>query len=272
MSIVAFWALPVSFGLIRNIVCGSGFGGQVNLAFFQAVRAGLVKSTSPDGTYNGAAKEGRDHAVRQLIADAIAPEGVLDIFDAAGLPKPDISILADGFLQGVEQMPQKHLAAELLRKLLNDEIKARARRNLVQSRAFSERLENTIRRYKARTIEAAQVIMELIKLAKEIREADARGEKLGLSTEEKAFYDALAENESAREVLGDKELTVIAREVLNIVRKNVSIDWTVRENVKANLRRLVKRALINHGYPPDMQKAATLLVLEQAELFAWEIS
>jgi type I restriction enzyme R subunit len=241
-----------------------------DLGFFQAVRAGIIKTTRAEDVFGGDGD--LDHAIRQIVTEAVTPEGVMDIFQAAGLPKPDISILSENFLQGVKSMPQKHLAMELLQKLLNDEIKARARRNLVQSRSFAEMLESTIRRYQARTIEAAQVIIELIALAKEIKEADKRGEELGLSEEEKAFYDALAANESAREVMGDEQLSVIAREVLNIVRNNVTIDWTVRESVRANLRRLVKRVLRKSGYPPDMQEAATLTVIKQAELWAegWE--
>jgi type I restriction enzyme R subunit len=237
-----------------------------DLGFFQAVRAGIIKTTRAQEVFGG--NGDLDHAIRQIVTEAVTPEGVMDIFQAAGLPKPDISILSENFLQGVKNMPQKHLAVELLQKLLNDEIKARARRNLVQSRSFAEMLESTIRRYQARTIEAAQVIIELIALAKEIKEADKRGEELGLSEEEKAFYDALAANESAREVMGDEKLSVIAREVLNIVRNNVTIDWTVRESVRANLRRLVKRVLRKYGYPPDMQEAATLTVIKQAELWA----
>jgi len=238
-----------------------------DLAFFQTVRAMLIKHT---GNGNGAtmADEARDLAVRQMIASAVTPQGVMDIFEAAGLPKPDISILSDAFLMGLQNLPQTNLAAEMLRKLLNDELKTRQKINLIQSRMFADKLEETIHRYQARTIEAAQVIIELIALAKEIRQADKRGEDLNLTNEELAFYDALATNESARQVMSDESLSIIAREVLRIVHENTTIDWTLKESVRANLRRLVKRVLRKYGYPPDLQEAATHMVLEQAELLA----
>jgi type I restriction enzyme R subunit len=240
---------------------------QDEVGFFQAVRAAFVKTTKHREERTG---EDLDHAVRQIISKAIAPEGVVDIFAAAGLDRPDISILSDEFLEGVKELPQKNLAVELLQRLLNDEIKTRLKTNLVRSRSFSERLEEALRRYQNRTIEATEVIMALIQLAKEMREADERGESLGLKPEEIAFYDALATNESAIEVLGDEKLAIIAREVLRIVRDNATIDWTVKESVRANLRRLVKRVLRKYGYPPDMQEIATQTVLQQAELMAGE--
>jgi type I restriction enzyme R subunit len=242
-----------------------------DLAFYQAVKSGLVKTTvhQDDETKTD---EDIDHAVRQIVAGAVAPEGVIDIFETVGIPKPDLSILSEEFLQGIKNMPQKNLAIEVLRKLLMDEIKTRARTNLVQSRKFSEMLERTIIRYQNRTIEAVQVVMELIALANDIKTADKRGEHLGLTTDELAFYDALAENESAREVMGDEQLSIIAREVLTIMRNNVTIDWTVKESVRANLRRLVKRVLRKYGYPPDKREEATRTVLEQAELLALDWS
>jgi len=163
-------------------------------------------------------------------------------------------------------MPQRNLALEVLRKLLNDEIRIRSVRNLVQARSFSEMLEQTIRKYQSRTIEAAQVITELIELAKEMREAHRRGERLNLSEEELAFYDALETNDSAVKVLGDETLRTIARELVETVKRNITIDWTVRESVRAKLRTLVKRILRKYGYPPDRQERATRTVLEQAEL------
>lgn len=238
-----------------------------DVGFFQAVKSGLVKTTV-HGDDETKTNEDVDYAVRQIVAGAVTPEGVIDVFRVAGLDKPDLSILSEEFLQGIKNMPQKNLAVEVLRKLLMDEIKTRARTSLVQSRSFAEMLENTIRRYQNRTVEAVGVVLELIALANQIKEADGRGEDLGLSTEELAFYDALADNESAREVMRDEQLSIIAREVLNIVRNNVTIDWTVKESTRANLRRLVKRALRKHGYPPDMQAKATQTVLEQAELIA----
>ena len=200
----------------------------------------------------------------------MAPEGVIDIFAAAGLEKPDISILSDEFLAEVQGMPQRNLAVELLQKLLKSEIVSRRRKNIVQARSFAEMLEHSLRRYQNRAIEAAQVIEELIGLARHLREAHARGEKLGLSEDELAFYDALETNDSAVQVLGDETLHEIARELVETVRGNVTIDWTLRENVRANLRRLVKRILRKHGYPPDKQEKATRTVLEQAEVLSAE--
>ena len=209
-----------------------------------------------------------DQAVRQIISRAVAPEGVIDIFAAAGLEKPDISILSDEFLAEVRGMPQRNLAVELLQKLLKGELAVRRRKNVVQARSFAEMLEQTLRRYQNRAVEAAQVIEELIRLAREMREANARGEQLGLSEDELAFYDALETNDSAVQVLGDETLRDIARELVDTVRGNVTIDWTLRENVRANLRRLVRRILRKHGYPPDKQEKATRTVLEQAEVLS----
>ena len=189
----------------------------------------------------------------------------MDVFAAAGLEKPDLSILSDEFLAEVRDMPQRNLAVELLQKLLKGELAARRRKNVVQARSFAEMLEQTIRRYQSRAVEAAQVIEELIGLAREMRAAAARGEALGLSEDELAFYDALGVNDSAVRVLGDETLRGIARELVETVRGNVTIDWTLRENVRAHLRRLVRRVLRKHGYPPDKQESATRTVLEQAE-------
>ena len=188
--------------------------------------------------------------------------------DAAGLEKPDISVLSDEFLAEVRDMPQRNLAVELLQKLLKGELAVRRKRNIVQARSFAEMLEYTLRRYQNRAVEAAQVIEELIQLAQELREAGARGEKLGLSEDEIAFYDALETNDSAVQALGDAALRDIARELVKTVRNNVTIGWTLRENVRANLRRLVKRILRKHGYPPDKQERATRTVLEQAEVLS----
>lgn len=240
---------------------------QDEVGFFQAVRAGFIKTTDHREKRT---EDDLDHAVRQIISNAIAPEGVVDIFAAAGLDRPDISILSDEFLEGVKELPQKNLAVDLLQRLLNDEIKTRMKTNLVRSRSFSERLEEALRRYQNRTIEATEVILALIQLAKEMNSADQRGEALGLNHDEIAFYDALSTNQSAVEVLGDEKLAIIAREVLRIVRENATIDWTVKDSVRANLRRLVKRVLRKYGYPPDMQEVATQTVLQQAELMAGE--
>ena len=206
--------------------------------------------------------------MRQIVSRAVAPDGVLDIFAAAGLQKPDVAILSEAFLAEVRSMRQRNLAVELLQKLLKGELATRRRKNVVQARSFAEMLEQTIRRYQNRAVEAAQVIEELIGLAREMREASARGDVLGLSDDELAFYDALGVNDSAVQVLGDKTLRDIARELVETVRSNVTIDWTLRENVRANLRRLVKRVLRTHGYPPDKQESATQTVLEQAEVLS----
>ena len=233
-----------------------------DVGFFQAIRSAIAKNTRVPGK----PEEELDLAVRQIVSRAVSSDEVVDIFSAAGLKKPDISILSDEFLADIQRMPHRNLALEVLQKLLNDEIKTRARKNLVQSRSFAEMLERTIRRYQNRTIEAAQVILELIKLAKEMREAKSRGEGLGLTEEEVAFYDALEVNDSAVKVLGNEVLSTIARELVETVRRNVTIDWTVRESARARLRTMVKRLLRKYGYPPDKQEKATLTVLEQAEL------
>ena len=235
-----------------------------DVAFFQAVQSVLAKRASADAR----PEEELDHAVRQIISRAVASEGVIDIFAAAGLEKPDISILSEEFLAEVRGMPQHNLAVELLQKLLKGEVATRQRKNVVQARSFAQMLEQTLHRYQNRAVEAAQVIEELIQLARELREATARGEKLGLSEDELAFYDALETNDSAVQVLGDETLRAIARELVETVRGNVTIDWTLRENVRANLRRLVKRTLRRHGYPPDKQEKATRTVLEQAEVLS----
>lgn len=237
-----------------------------DVSFFQAVQAVLAKRAPGEAR----PEEELDHAVRQIISRAVTPEGVVDIFGAAGLEKPDISILSEEFLSEVREMPQRNLAVELLQKLLKGELRMRRRKNLVQARSFADLLEQSLRRYQNRAIEAAQVIEELIGLAKQIRDADRRGEELGLSDDELAFYDALETNDSAVKVLGDDTLRDIARELVRSVRANVTIDWTVRENVRAQLRVLVKRILRKYGYPPDKQEKATQTVLEQAAMLSAE--
>ena len=237
-----------------------------DVGFFQAVRAVLAKSEPGERKTD----EELDLAIRQIVSKALVSDDVVDIFAAAGLKKPDISILSDEFLAEVRGMPQRNLAVELLQKLLKGEIKTRSKRNLVQAKSFLDLLEQALRKYQNRAIETAQVIEELIRLAKNMREASARGEKLGLTEDELAFYDALETNDSAVKVLGDETLRGIARELVQTVRANVTIDWTVRENVQAQLRVLVKRILRKHGYPPDKQEKATKTVLEQAELLSEE--
>jgi type I restriction enzyme R subunit len=235
-----------------------------DVGFFQAVRAVLAKGAPGDRKTD----EELDHAIRQIISKAVVSGEVVDIFAAAGLKKPDISILSDEFLAEVRGMPQRNLAVELLQKLLKGEIRTRAKRNVVQARSFAELLEQAVRKYQNRAIETAQVIEELIQLAKDMRRANARGEDLKLNEDELAFYDALEVNDSAVKVLGEPTLIKIARELVETVRKNVTIDWTVRENVRAQLRVIVKRILRKYGYPPDKQEKATQTVLEQAEVLS----
>jgi type I restriction enzyme R subunit len=238
------------------------------VGFFQEVRAVLAKSIG--GGDGKKSPEELELAVRQIVSRAISSDKVIDIFDAAGLKKPDISILSDEFLAEVQHLPQRNLAVELLQKLLNNELKIRSKKYLVQSRSFAEMLEATIRKYQNRTIEAAQVIAELIELAKQMREGQKRGEKLGLSEDEVAFYDALEVNDSAVKELGDPILKKIAQELVARVHQSVTIDWTLRENARAQIRVLVRRILRKYGYPPDKQEKATQTVLEQAELLGAE--
>jgi type I restriction enzyme R subunit len=234
------------------------------VGFFQEVRAVLSKNVN--GGHGQKSAEELDIAIRQIVSRAISSDQVIDIFDAAGLKKPDISILSDEFLADVQHLPQRNLAVELLQKLLNNELKVRSRKYLIQSRSFADMLESTIRRYQNRSIEAAQVIAELIELAKKMREGQQRGEQLGLTDDEVAFYDALEVNDSAVKVLGEPTLKTIARELVSHVRKSVTIDWTLRESAQAQIRVLVRRILRKYGYPPDKQEHATQTVLEQAKL------
>lgn len=234
-----------------------------DVGFFQAVRAALVKSA---GSGKRMSAEETDHAIRQIISRAVASDQVIDIFAAAGLKKPDISILSDEFLAEVKGMPKRNLAVELLRKLLTNEIKLRSRKFLIQSRSFAELLEETLRKYQNRAIETAQVIEELITLAKEIREAGKRGDDLNLTEDEVAFYDALETNDSAVKALGDQNLRFIAQELVKTIRETVTIDWTEKQSVRAKLRVMVKRVLRKYGYPPDKQEKAIKTVLQQAEL------
>lgn len=236
------------------------------VAFYQAVRSGLSKATSPSGK----TKEDLDAAIRQIVSQAIVPDGIVDIYKAAGIKTPDISILSEEFLDEVRGLPHRNLALELLRKLLNDEIKTISHRNLVQSRSFAQMLDQSINKYHNRSIEAAQVIEELIQLAKDMKEAHRRGEDLGMTEDELAFYDALEVNDSAVKVLGDETLQKIAKELVEAVRKNATIDWTVKESARAKLRVIVRRLLRKYGYPPDKQEKATQTVMEQAELLCKE--
>lgn len=235
-----------------------------DVGFFQAVRNVLNKSAGQEAR----PEYELEAAVRQLVSRAVTTDGVVDIFSAAGLKRPDISVLSDEFLEEMRHLPQKNLAVEMLRKLLMNEIKTRSRKNLVASRRFSELLEASLRRYQNRAIQAAQIIEELVALAKDMRAEAAKGAQLNLTDDEVAFYDALETNDSAVKVLGDETLKTIARELVETVRRNTTIDWTVRESVRAHLRVLVKRILRKYGYPPDKQEKATITVLEQAEILS----
>jgi len=239
------------------------------VGFFQAVKARLTKF---EPTLSGKSDAEIETAIRQIVDGAVVSEGIIDVFDAAGIKKPDISILSDEFLEEVRHMERKNIALELLKKILNDEIKSRTRKNFIQSKKLSEMLEGAIRKYQNNLLTSAQVIEELIKIAKEIRQSDKRGESLDLNEDELAFYDALANSESAKDVLGDRQLAIIAMEVLKSVKGNATIDWTLKENVRAKLRRDVKRILNKYGYPPNEQLIATENVLKQAELMANELN
>jgi type I restriction enzyme R subunit len=234
-----------------------------DVAFFQAVRTAINKTTGSTPP-----PDLRDAAIKQILNGAIASAEVIDIFSASGLKRPDISILSEEFMAEVRKIPHRNLAVEMLQKLLHDEIRFKTRRNLVQSKKFSQMLEEAIEKYKRKALTSAEVIEALIQVAKEIREEYKRSEALKLSDDEVAFYDALEVNDSAVKVLGEPTLRAIAIELVDTIRKNVSIDWTSKESVKAKLRLLVKRTLNKHGYPPDKQEKATLMVLQQAETIA----
>ena len=236
--------------------------------FFQTVRAAFLKKAPSEKR----TEEDLESAIRQIVSRAVASEGVVNIFAEAGLRNPDISVLSDDFLSEVREMPHRNLAVELLQKLIRGELSTRRRQNVIQARSFAGMLEDAIRRYQNRTIEAAQVIEELIELAKEMREDFARGQELGLNEDELAFYDALETNDSAVKVLGDDTLRTIAQELVETVRKNAAIDWTVRESVRAGMRNAVRRVLRKYKYPPDKQEKAIETVIEQAELLSEEWS
>jgi len=237
-----------------------------DLAFFKAVRAYIIKLTG-DPAGEG---EDLDLAIQQILSTALVSEEVLDLFQLAGLKKPDISILSDEFLLEVKGMEHKNTATELLRRLLNDEIKTISRKNVIEARSFADMLEKTIKRYHNRNIEAVEVIEELIELAKKMKEAQMRGEELGLTEYELAFYDALGVNESAVQILGDETLRTIAMELVKTIKNNITIDWTLRENVQAKMRVSVKKILRKYGYPPDRQKKAVETVLDQANIICKE--
>jgi len=239
------------------------------ISFFQAVKARLAKF---DSISSGKSDEELETTIRQVIDKALVTEKVIDVFDAAGLKKPDISILSEEFLMELKGMKHKNIALEVLKKLLNDEIKSRAKKNLVQSKTLKEMLENSIRKYHNKILTAAEVIEELINLSKGIVEMDKEPEKMGLTDFEYAFYTAVADNDSAKELMGKEKLRELAVVLTESIRKNATIDWTIKESVKAKLKVSVKRILRRYGYPPDMQKLATDTVLKQAESIAKELA
>ncbi|MDO9097565.1 MAG: type I restriction endonuclease subunit R, partial [Candidatus Methanoperedens sp.] len=239
------------------------------VSFYQAIKSRLVKF---DSTGTGKTDEEIETAIRQVIDQALVTEQVIDIFDAAGIKKPDISILSEEFLLEVQNMEHKNIALEVLKKLLNDEIKARLKKNLVQSRSLMEMLEDSIKKYHNKVITAAEVIKELIELSKEIKKMDKEPQEMGLSDFEYAFYTAIADNDSARELMQKEKLRELAVVLFEKVKQNASIDWTIKESVRAKLKVIIKRTLRQYGYPPDMQALATETVLKQAELIADEIT
>ncbi|MFC1634139.1 type I restriction endonuclease subunit R [Planctomycetota bacterium] len=239
------------------------------VSFFQAVKSRLAKF---DVTGSGKSDEEVETAIRQVIDKALVTEQVIDVFDAAGIKKPDISILSEEFLLEVKNMEHKNIALEVLKKLLDDEIKTRTKKNLIQSKSLMEMLENAIKKYHSKILTAAEVIEELIQLSKEIQKMDKEPQEMGLSDFEYAFYTAIANNDSARELMEKDKLRELAVVLFERVKANASIDWTIKESVKAKLKVIVKRTLRQFGYPPDMQKLATETVLKQAELIAEEIT
>lgn len=264
--------LDMALGLSRAYALASasdeGRAIRDEVGFFQAIRAALAKTTA-----SGKISEAdRNFAVQQLVDRAVASSEIIDILKVAGIEAPDISILSDEFLMEIGKLEKKNLALEALKKLLNGEIISRSKTNLVESKAFSNRLEDAVARYHAGAISAVEMIQQLIELARDVKAARARGEELGLSQEEIAFYDALAENQSALEAMGDEKLRLIAHELLEQLRSNATVDWHKRESTRAKMRVLVKRILKKYGYPPDLSDEAVQTVLAQAEILLKEIS
>jgi type I restriction enzyme R subunit len=239
-------------------------GLNIEIGFFKAVKSGIIKMIPGDSKKQTISQ--LDARINQLISKSIISEEVVDILEAVGLQKPNIAILSDEFLEEVKGLKHKNLAVELLKRLLQDKVKSISRRNLIQSRKFSEMLENTIIKYQNRAIETTQVIMELIELAKEMNEAHKRGEETGLNDDEVAFYDALADNVSVREVLGDEILRQIAIDLTDSIKRSMSVDWNLRASVRAKMRMTIRRLLKKYGYPPDQQPRAIETVMQQAEL------
>jgi len=237
---------------------------NIEIGFHKAVKACLVKIITEEGKKKTSGQ--LDAELNQLISKAISSNEVIDLLDSVGLSKPNIAILSDEFLEEVKHMEKKNLAVELLDRLIKGSIKTFAKRNLIQSKKFSELLEASIRKYQNRSIETARVIMELIELAQKISEAEKRGESTGLTSDELAFYDALADNKSAREIMGDEILKQIAKDLTKSIRNNISVDWSIRESVQAKMKMIIKRLLKKYGYPPDETAKAVEVVMEQTKL------
>ena len=235
------------------------------VGFFQAIKAAIMKTIE---TSKESQERKFDTAIKQILSKAVVSDRIIDIFEAVGIKKPELSILSEGFLAEVKEMPQKNLAFEALKKLLTDEIKFLSKRNIVQGKSFMDMLDKTIKRYTNKSVEAAQVIEELIELARKVRDEKTRGKQQKMTEDEIAFYDALGVNDSAVKVLGDETLRKIALELTQMIRNSVTIDWTQRESVQAEIRLKIKKILRKYGYPPDKEKKATETVLEQAEHIA----
>jgi type I restriction enzyme R subunit len=253
-------SLAKAFSLASTSDYARGIGDEV--AFFKGVRATIVK-ISPAG---GQSLEEIDLALQQLVSEAVGARGIVDVLEQAGVKRSDISVFSDEFLAELAGIEQRNLAREMLERLLRDEIKVRSRQNAVQARKFSEMLSEAIAKYENRSLTTTQLIEHLIRFAKELRDEPQRAQSMGLSADELAFYDALAQSESAVQVLGDLQLRVIARELVKSVREKATIDWSLRASVRAGIRLRIKKILKKHKYPPDASEAATEQVLEQAEL------
>jgi type I restriction enzyme R subunit len=234
------------------------------IALIAVLRANLIKYTSSSGR----GRSGVEQELRQLLSRAVMADGILDVFKSAGLGQPDLSILSEQFLAEIGQTEEKNLAVETLRRLLAGEIKARERTNIILARKLSERLDETLRRYHNRAVDSVQVIEELIALARDIGAETARGAELGLNNEDLAFYDALAENGSARELMAHEKLQILAQMLVHTIHSSATIDWTKKESVRAKMRIEVRKLLARCGYPPDLQRAAVDLVIQQAESLA----
>jgi type I restriction enzyme R subunit len=263
-------ALLKAFALVGATPEATGIRDDVR--FFSDVRAALVKDSQQGEPGKGGrgGSEALDTAIAQLVSEAVAADEVIDVYAAAGMERPDISILSDAFLEGLGKTDKPNLQMELLRRLLNDEIRTVRRRNIVQARQFSDLLDAAIAKYTNRSLTTAEIIAELVELAKQMRDAHQRGELLGLADDEVAFYDAIVQNDSAVLQLGDDTLKKIAHELVAAVRQSATIDWNLKDSARAEMRAKIKRLLTRYDYPPDKEEQAIDLVIQQAELFASE--